>query len=182
MTAAATTEPLDNAPAGTQDPEADPAEIEAFKARLRAANISDQSFLATDYLNHFNEVVMLLQLVPDMPDMLEEVVAWRPKSYPEHFRDSVFHDRDLAIEAYHRAPASSREAFDATVADLNDLVAKTLAVLTPLVAAQDQTRMALACDEAVAGLGRLVEVASAIIHGDYSTSAQGEIDRLIAEL
>jgi hypothetical protein len=33
---------------------------EARIARLRAANINPRTGLATDYLNHFNEAIMLL--------------------------------------------------------------------------------------------------------------------------
>ena len=34
---------------------------EARAAKLRAANINPRTGLATDYLNHFNEAIMLLQ-------------------------------------------------------------------------------------------------------------------------
>jgi hypothetical protein len=32
----------------------------AMRARVRDTNISETTLLATDYLNHFNEVVMML--------------------------------------------------------------------------------------------------------------------------
>jgi hypothetical protein len=86
---------------------------------LAAANINPSSFLATDYLNHFNEVVMLMEMVPDMPDMAEEVMAWEPRGYTEHFEQSVFADKALAIEAYQAAPAATKARFDAVVADLD---------------------------------------------------------------
>jgi hypothetical protein len=57
---------------------------------LLKANINPVSLLATDYLNHFNEAVMLLELIPDMPDMLEDAKRWAPKPYKQHFRDSGF--------------------------------------------------------------------------------------------
>lgn len=84
-----------------QDPDSgvDSAVYEAFRARVADANINTQTLLATDYLNHFNEIIMLLEMVPDMPDMLEECRAWEPKSYQDHFRESSFSDKQLAIEA-----------------------------------------------------------------------------------
>ena len=45
---------------------------------LKAANVHPDTGLATDYLNHFNEVVMLLEMLPDMPDFAEDVLAWEP--------------------------------------------------------------------------------------------------------
>ncbi len=157
-----------------------PAE-EAFRARLRAANISDESYLATDYLNHFNEIIMLIQLVPDMPEMLDEVLHWQPKTYPEHFRDSVFADRDLAIEAYEKAPSSCRKDLEATVEKLNALVVDTAAGLNRLIESGDTAPLKLTCESAVSRMSSLIDVASAVIHGTYRTSAQGEIDRLIAQ-
>ncbi|MFK7793111.1 MAG: hypothetical protein AB8B88_10635 [Devosiaceae bacterium] len=86
---------------------------------LAQANINPTSFLATDYLNHFNEVVMLMEMVPDMPDMVLDVMEWQPRAYPEHFQLSVFADKALAIEAYHAAPEPTRTAFDAVIGDLD---------------------------------------------------------------
>jgi hypothetical protein len=44
----------------------------AYQEKVRDTNINEQTLLATDYLNHFNEIVMLLEMVPDMPEMLED--------------------------------------------------------------------------------------------------------------
>jgi len=80
------------------------ASLKDLRERVRGSNINEKTLLATDYLNHFNEFVMLLDLIPDMPDCLEDARAWEPKCYKDHFLDSQFSDRDLAIEAYDRAP------------------------------------------------------------------------------
>src|SRR5713226_3249565 len=49
---------------------------EARAAVLRAANINPRTGLATDYLNHFNEAIMLLEMVPDMPECAEDFLTW----------------------------------------------------------------------------------------------------------
>src|SRR5947208_6733506 len=85
---------------------------EARAAVLRAANINPRTGLATDYLNHFNEAIMLLEMIPDMPECAEDFLTWRPLSYAEHFRGSNFRARDLAIEAYKSADAKVRTEFD----------------------------------------------------------------------
>ncbi|WP_213030289.1 hypothetical protein, partial [Acinetobacter baumannii] len=54
---------------------------EARAAQLKAANINPRTGLATDYLNHFNEAIMLLEMVPDMPECAEDFLAWTPLSY-----------------------------------------------------------------------------------------------------
>src|SRR6267154_3595020 len=85
---------------------------EARAALLRAANINPRTGLATDYLNHFNEAIMLLEMVPDIPECAEDFLAWTPLSYAEHFVASNFKDRDLAIEAYEMAEPNIRTEFD----------------------------------------------------------------------
>src|ERR1700694_694449 len=85
---------------------------EARAARLRAANINLRTGLATDYLNHFNEAIMLLEMIPDMPECTEDFLSWHPLSYREHFTASNFRARELAIEAYDSADAGVRVEFD----------------------------------------------------------------------
>ncbi len=149
---------------------------------MRAANISDESYLATDYLNHFNEAVMLVQMVADMPEMLDEIRAWAPKSYCDHFRDSGFANRALAVDAYNNAPDRYRAALVMIADALNARIAAAITELGHFIAQGDDNRLRLACDDAVRDLGALIDQASGVIHGDYApTSGQSDIDRLIAE-
>src|SRR5215831_18093245 len=85
---------------------------EARAALLRAANINPRTGLATDYLNHFNEAIMLLEMVPELPDCIDDLNAWQPLSYTEHFQASSFRDRELAIEAYELADPRLRDRLD----------------------------------------------------------------------
>ena len=73
------------------------ADPSARAAELLAANINPRTGLATDYLNHFNEAIMLLEMIPDMPECAEDFLTWTPLSYAEHFWASNFKARDLAI-------------------------------------------------------------------------------------
>src|SRR6195256_6538544 len=93
-------------------PNAPAAAEKARAAQLRAANINPRTGLATDYLNHFNEAIMLLEMVPDMPECAVDFLGWQPLSYGEHFTASHFKARELAIEAYESADASVRAEFD----------------------------------------------------------------------
>src|ERR1700743_515336 len=93
------------------DPRTGP-EQAARAARLVAANINPRTGLATDYLNHFNEAIMLLEMIPDMPECSEDFLAWCPLSYCEHFMASNFRARDLAISAYEAADPEIRAEFE----------------------------------------------------------------------
>src|SRR6201986_4253950 len=85
---------------------------EARAAALVAANINPRTGLATDYLNHFTEAIMLLEMIPDMPECSEGFLAWCPLSYCEHFMTSNFTARDLAISAYESADPEIRAEFE----------------------------------------------------------------------
>lgn len=108
----------------------------ALQPKLAGANINPESFLATDYLNHFNEIVMLLEMVPDMPELVEDTSDWHPKTYVEHFQESGFQGKDLAVEAFEIAPSAIRNAFDQICSELNNVIQTTLAGLTSLNVAE----------------------------------------------
>lgn len=108
------------------------ADQKALQPELVAANINPESFLATDYLNHFNEIVMLLEMIPDMPDIVEEAAEWEPKSYTQHFEDSGFQAKQLAIQAFESAPKQIRRAFDKTKTELDQLLTSTISGLLSL--------------------------------------------------
>jgi len=79
--------------------------------RLRAANINPATGLATDYLNHYNEVAMLIATLADMPEMSDMILDWRPVGYPRHFLRSGFGDKGLAIAAWVLAERQVKQQF-----------------------------------------------------------------------
>ena len=48
--------------------------------------------LANDYLNVFNEILLLLEFLPTMPEMTEDALAWQPRGYCEYF-EQIEHSR-----------------------------------------------------------------------------------------
>ena len=134
----------------------------ARAAELRAANINPRTGLATDYLNHFNEAVMLLEMIPDMPECAEDFLAWHPLSYAEHFTASNFKARDLAISAYDSADPIIRAEFDSITDSMTSILKAVSAAMQE--ARQDKTRATLA-EQAVGWVKPLVAVAGGIING-----------------
>jgi hypothetical protein len=94
-------------------------------ARLKGANINTATGLATDYLNHFNEAIMLLEMLPGTPECKEDFLAWRPMSYREHFAASTFKHRDLAIAAYEAADPAFRGQLDEITDQMNKIITAT---------------------------------------------------------
>ncbi|CAA7618756.1 hypothetical protein [Magnetospirillum sp. UT-4] len=156
------------------------AAFEEYRAMVEGTNISPQTLLATDYLNHFNEIVMLFDMLPDMPDMIEECKAWQPKDYKAHFADSTFRDKQLAIEAYDRVPSKFRAPFEETVAQINTLILEGIDRIDREIAAgagEDQLREH--CTALARAAQLLMDCASANIHGTARTMDQAEIDGLL---
>lgn len=149
--------------------------LEHYRAQVQGTSIGAITLLSTDYFNLFNEVIMLLDLVPDLA---EEVDAWRFKSYVEHFEESGLHFAPLAIEAYRHAPEDARDDFDRTVSMMRMLVEDIQEVLREdLAAGRDVAAQAKAA-ECSAELRRLVSVGSAIANGTEANLGQADIDRL----
>jgi len=138
------------------------ADTSARAAELRAANINPRTGLATDYLNHFNEAVMLLEMVPDMPECAEDFLSWRPLSYAEHFTASNFKARDLAIEAYNAADTRIRGEFDGITGAMTSILNAVGSAMRE--AQQDKTRARLA-EQATGWVKPLVMQAGGIING-----------------
>ena len=69
------------------------------------------------------------ELLPDMPDCAEEVVAWAPMSYEDYFRTAHYRERDLAVDAYRAADPAVRGDFDAAVTHLDCVMAEALALV-----------------------------------------------------
>jgi hypothetical protein len=151
----------------------------AFSAKVQGTNINPQTLLATDYLNHFNEIVMLLEMVPDMPDCFEDVQAWQPKSYQDHFHDSQFRDRDLAVEAYGYVPAHYRQPFEDIISQINLAIAATVGRIGALLESGESEELARLCGDASKTVQKMMDIASAIIHGSVRRFDQIEIDGLL---
>jgi hypothetical protein len=76
------------------------------------ANVNPKTGLATDYLNLFNEAIMLFEMALDMPEMAEELGFWQKRSYIEHFEQSGFEYKDVVIKAYAQCNVQLRAGFD----------------------------------------------------------------------
>jgi hypothetical protein len=145
------------------------AEAEARAARLKAANINPRTGLATDYLNHFNEAIMLLEMIPDIPECAADFLEWHPLSYAEHFTASNFKARDLAIEAYQSADGKIRTEFDNITSTMTSILTAVGSAMREV--RQDKTRATLA-EQATGWVKPLVALAGGIINGGSESDVE----------
>jgi hypothetical protein len=148
-------------------------EGEAWHAMLRDANINPESGLATDYLNHFNEAIMLLEMIADIPECADDFLEWRPLSYREHFMASSLKARDLAVLAYDAANPAIKSNFDGVTGTMTSILKAVGDAMRD--AKQDRTRIILA-EQAAAWVKPLLLRADAIING---TGRSADIDLIM---
>lgn len=151
-------------------------EFEAYQAKVRGTNINTETLLATDYLNHFNEVVMMIDMLPDMPDCLDMVKEWQPKPYKDHFRDSTIADKDLAVEAYDHVEPMRKKAFEDTIAQVDHAIFHAIEAAEQAIATGDMEYMRFVISESAKEIHRLTEHLSAIVHGTADLSGLEEAD------
>jgi len=158
----------------------DTADYAAWADRLQGTNINGTTLLATDYLNHFNEVIMLIEMVPDMPDIIEDVLAWEPKTYVRHFADSGFQDKDLATEAYAHVPENLLAQFEALVACLNGNIFKGQQRLRDIDPSDPPESLGEEIRMSIGKFHRLVEMISSVINGATANRETIEPDEICA--
>lgn len=100
---------------------------QAVEALQTKTLVSPVSGLANDYLNLFNELVMILEQIPQMPELLEDLLAWRPVGYREYFENSKLPGRHSALAAYERLNPSFRRRFETFVAELDVIALASVA-------------------------------------------------------
>src|ERR1700755_3470732 len=87
--------------------------------------VNPRTGLSTDYLNHFTEAVMMIEMIATVPECLHELAVWQPRTYPEHFAASRFSNRDALITAYWSADPAIRLALDRVSEVLNALIERS---------------------------------------------------------
>jgi hypothetical protein len=146
---------------------------EARAQSLLAANVNPRTGLATDYLNHFNEAIMLLEMIPDMPECVEDFLTWQPRTYREHFEASNLKAQGLIIQAYEEAETALRVEFDRVVDAMTEIL---IAVSTAMRdTTQDKTRAILA-EQTTGWIKPLLTLAGGLIHGSPD---QADVDRIM---
>ena len=107
---------------------------------------------------------MLIEMLPDMPDCLADVVEWQPISYAEHFQRSGFKDADLTVRAYHSAPPAIRSKFDSLIADITISLIEVIKEVERMIEGGDMHRLQTLVTSQVRDLRSMIDEASGIIN------------------
>ena len=160
------------------------------RERLRRAEalVNPTSGLANDYLNLFNEIVMLVEQLPSMPELFDDIKRWHPVSYRDYFRQSILPGRTSAIDAYDRLDSRFRRDFEAVVAELDRRATGAVAAVRKHYRSQavsDPYTLSVICERAGATIREALERATMLVnHGEFiaSDAVQDRTDRLVAKM
>ena len=142
-------------------------------------NINPVTGLSTDYLNHFTEALMALEMAADIPECLDDLKAWRPKSYADHFEQSRFKNRAVVIDFYRVAEPALRRQVDWLSDAINGLLIEAIETAT------DPAAVAATAQHATAAVRPLMAELADLINGTADKpverrSSQAAIDAMFA--
>ncbi len=158
-------------------PVIDAAKLEEYRQRVAGTNIDGNSLLSTDYFNTFNSIIMILDMLPDAPDMIEEVEQWRFMNYTEHFKASGLEFADLAVEAYEFSPPELKEAFERKAESIRIIIESTASILRRLFDIKEMDTFSKICRASTEVLHSLMQEGNGIVHGGGAIG-QEEIDKI----
>jgi hypothetical protein len=150
-----------------------------------AALVNPASGLANDYLNVFNELVMLVEHLPTMPELMANIAAWRPVAYRDYFAHSNLPGRQQALDAYERLDPVVRSQFEGLVEELDRCATGSVAAIRiqSRRAHGDAETLAPHCEKAATALHALLKRATELVDfgaAQAETTAQQRADRLLA--
>ena len=95
-----------------------------------AALVNPESGIANDYLNHFNEILLLIENLPVLlPEMIEDIMRWKPVGYIEYFTKSPLPGSAEALKIYDSLDKSFRDDFESMIELLNTIVVSSIEVV-----------------------------------------------------
>ncbi len=96
-----------------------------------ACLVNPASGIANDYLNHFNEVLLLIENLPTLlPEMLDELLEWRPVTYREYFAKSLLPGSARALQIYEGLDDGFRREFESIIDGVNAMATASIDVIS----------------------------------------------------
>ncbi len=130
---------------------------------LVAANINPRTGLSTDYLNHFNEMVMLIDLLTTAPEVAEEILTWRPVDYRHHFEHSGFRSKSLALLGHELVRRRHARQLEVIVAEIDTVLLEAQRFVGDAPEALEETFIVV--QESKEAVEDLIARASVLING-----------------
>ena len=150
------------------------------------ALVNPASGIANDYLNHFNEILLLIENLPALlPEMVDEILTWRPVSYEEYFANSPLPGRAKTLEIYALLDDAFRSDFEAMIKLLDKVILESIDIIKAARRSDgtlDPDEVSEVCGELSAELHRVLDRAADLVNHGYAPPlerAQHMADRIL---
>ena len=131
--------------------------------------------LSNDYLNHYSEVLMLIEMSAADPELAAELARWRPIGYRSYFAASPLRRAEEALAAYDALPEARRVAFEAMTRAMDALARLAIAGLAPPCAPEDAAQI---IEMTTPSLRRLISQAATFLNtGGEAVNRHVQSDR-----
>jgi hypothetical protein len=142
--------------------------------------------LSNDFLNHYSEVLMLIEMAACDPSVGDDLAEWQPLGYRAYFAASELRRASAALAAYDALPEARRQAFEKLVAGMDSLAIMAVFALQPPSTADDTLGIV---EKTVPALRNLIAKAGAFLNSggqdlapdSEAEEAQAVIDRIIEQ-
>jgi hypothetical protein len=74
-----------------------------------------------DYLNHFQQIATMIELLDRLPEIAGDIRDWRPQTHAGHLAEAPRGENDEILRAYGELSPLMQRAFQAVVAGLDKL-------------------------------------------------------------
>ena len=149
--------------------------------------VNPVSGIANDYLNVFNEVLLLIENLPILlPEMVDELVTWKPKSYRDYFRSSALPGSAAAILIYDMLDPHLRTRFEHSVKKVDALATECISVIRAKRRPDGELRsedVEAFCERSAVEIRAALATASRLVNHGFdgpSETPQTMADRILA--
>jgi len=151
-----------------------------------AALVNPASGIANDYLNHFNEILLLIENLPTLlPEMLDELLEWNPVTYREYFAKSQLPGSARALQIYDGLDDTFRRDFESIIDGINAMALASIEVIRAHRSPAgeiDPSKVSDFCENASSAIRSALNRAADLVNNGRTSAAespQGMADRLI---
>jgi hypothetical protein len=143
-------------------------------ASTEATRSDSRAHLSNDYLNHYSEVLMLIEMAEMDPEIAGDLANWRPVSYLDYFAASRLRRAADARAGYEALADDRREAFEAIVDAMDRLALTAIAALEPPC---DALKAALVAKVTLPAFRGLIDSAASFLNsGGRQLSRDGRVE------
>lgn len=133
-------------------------------------NVNLVSGLATNYLNHYIEILLLLEILPDMPECFEDALRWKPMTYKAHVMQSGLPNNDIVLRAYAIVDEERRNKLAMVAEEANALLEILMARAGAAIDKNDSSALKEVAAEAKEMLSPLIQRMTGLITPSASTT------------